>query len=139
MNRDNNNSSTTSQTHRGPGDNVAGDKYVLQAISPVELHTPIQNILTSLRHRVPLQAREQLGTLKLTANLNADAIAALKIAALLLELADDASPAGAYQELASCLKATGDELCKDLAVSAQIRLDVKNGHKADARDRKSVV
>ncbi len=128
-------SGAPSQHHSGAGDNVLGDKVILQAISPAEIQHTIRRILTSLRHRQPTQAKEQLETLKTTTNLNADTEGILDILSILIQVANDNPPSDAYLLLGNYLKTTSDGLCIDITISAQIRLDVKNEHIIDARKR----
>lgn len=124
-----------SQHHSGSGDNVLGDKIVLQAISPAEIKTSIRDILTSLRHRQPAQAKEKLETLKLTSNFNADAMGLLDIITILIDLADGNVQSDTYQRLNTYIGTATDDLCADIAISAKIRLDVKNENYTDARQR----
>ncbi len=123
------------QYHSGDGDNIVGNKVINQAISPKALQEPIQRTLTNLRYRQSGQAKDQLNTLKATSNLDADAIGILNIIQLLTELAEDNPPADGYQQLNSYLTATDDQLCRDIAISAQLRLDARNDNHSDARNR----
>ena len=104
----------TSQKHSGLGDNVSGDKYVLQAISPTELQTTIRKILTSLRYRQSIQAKEQLDTLNTTSNLNADATGILDIIKILVDITDDKIAPDAYQRTSTYISTTTYQLCRDI-------------------------
>ena len=123
------------QCHSGPGDNVLGDKIINQAIQPKNIHTSIQYILTELRHRQPAHATEQLNTLKTTSNQDTNTTDTLNIIQILVDLAEDNPPTDSYQQLNNYLKKTNDPLCKDIALSTQIRFDAKNNNLSDARDR----
>lgn len=121
------------------GDNVLGIKNVIQAISPTEIQVAIKNILTNLRHRQPLIAKEQLDTLKATSNLNTDSIGLLEIITILIDIANENIKPDASQYLRSYIGTAKNELCIDIAISAQIRLDAKNKNIKDARNRYAVI
>ncbi len=145
MSKDKNNSNENEkpnlifQNHSGPGDNISGDKYVLQAISPTELQTTIRKILTSLRYRQPIRAKEQLDILEATSNLDYDTIGILEVIKILIDIANDKVPPDAYLCVSTYLKTTTNKLCSDIAISTQIRLDEKNKNQADARKRYAAI
>ena len=125
--------------HNGIGDNVAGDKTVInQSISTSQLHTPIRDVLSLLRHRCPSLATEKLGTLSSTASLNDEArnmLDVLRILIRIVDLGDSDFPQNSYQQLSVFVKSSGDKLCVDIAISAQLRLAEKNKRQSDANGR----
>lgn len=123
------------QNHSGNGDNVHGDKILLQAISPAKITDILKRILTSLRHRQPKQAKEQLETLKAASTLDADTKGILDVISILIQLAEGNSPSTGDHQLRAYLVTKPDDLCIDIAISAQLRLDVNNARLADARER----
>lgn len=123
------------QIHSGHGDNVSGDKIISQAISPTEIQDIIRRILTSLRHRKPWQAKEQLETLKIASSLDADTKGILDVISILIQLAEGSSPSNGDLLLRAYLVTKPDALCTDIAISAQLRLDVNNVRLPDARER----
>lgn len=123
------------QHHEGIGDNVSGNKIVNQGITPKALLKPIQDTLTKLRHRKLNKAKEHLSALATASNLDADAVGILNITKLLVDLAEDNLPSDGYQQASTYLSTTDDPFFRDIAISAQIRLDVKNEKFSDARSR----
>lgn len=129
-----------SQRHEGSGDNVAGNKYVSQAITPEELRKPIEIILTHLRHKQIAQSKEQLLSLKQTSNLNASAIDLLETVTVLIDFAEETNiAADISQKLNTVSRQTTASFCIDIITSAQIRLDVKNSRHQDAKERFSML
>jgi len=104
-------------------------------VSQRVLQEPIEQILASLRYRHPTEAQDQLNFLRTTATLDVDVTGVLDTLQLLINLAQGKSVDASVQQLNAYLRSTENPQCKDIAMSAQLRIDKMNTDSVDASSR----
>jgi hypothetical protein len=123
------------QHHDGPGDNIAGHKYVYAAITPDTLQRPIIDILTAIREKKLDLASEKLQTLRKTGNLHADTLTLLDMLTTLIHLSDGQAPLLRHSEILPFIDTSTAPWFADVVYSALIRLDMHLQQPANAVQR----
>lgn len=115
---------TIEQQHSGPGDNVRGDKYVIQikALAPEELQAPIELVLESVRHRNTAEAQAQLEILRLLAQKNDESAALVEAIAIYTDLAGKHDNDAAWATLVTTYTATTNTTIQDVCQAALLKL-----------------
>lgn len=125
------------QHHSGEGNNIAGNLIVNNqaSISPDALKEQINDILSSIRHRLYADAGKKILFLRSHQNLKHEAISIINVLQLQLSLSLGQKPEDAVNKLNTYRRENTDPYCSDIIVSTQIRLDSINGSLCDARSR----
>lgn len=115
---------TLKQDHSGPGDNVAGDKYVteIKALAPEDLQAPIESVLVSVRQKDTAAAQAQLKVLRQIAQKNDESAALVEALGIYTGLADKQDKDTAWATLANTLSTSSNPLVKDVCLAALLKL-----------------
>ena len=122
---------TVIQNHLGTGDNV-GEKHVHHAISPAAIQSPVEEILTCLRHRDHATASDKLDTLSATSQLNTQSKSVLELLTILIKLANNHTEIQGYSVIDSYMQSNPEPIFFDIAISTKLRLDIKSEKLNDA-------
>lgn len=115
---------TIEQYHEGAGDNVSGDKYVIQikALAPNDLQAPIEQVLESVRQRSPTLALAQLDILRQLARKDDDSAALVEALGIYTGLADNQDSDKAWCTIVSTASTTKNLIVKDICLAALLKL-----------------
>jgi hypothetical protein len=125
----------TNQTHDGDGDNVAGNKYVHNAVNAKAFYEPIEEVLNLSRKRKFDESIKKLEALEAASSLDNDAKSLLKVCRIYLSLQKNFQNTDIDATRLAKLSNSTDELIRDLAISSQIRLDIGQSRNDDASKR----
>ena len=127
---------TLEQHHSGIGDNVAGDKIILEikSLAPDDLISSIDLVLESLRKKDHRAARIQMGMLKVIAQREAEAAALVEVISIYSGLVEAQDHDAAWTTVAKTFSTSSNLIVKDMCLAALLKLSSSSGREVAARE-----
>lgn len=128
--------STIEQSHTGVGDNVAGDKIMVQikSLAPADLIPPMDLVLESLRKKDNATAKTQMDMLKAMAQRDPEAAALVEVISIYSGLVEAQDHDDAWKTVAKIISTASNHVVKDMCLAALLKLSSGTDREQAARD-----
>ena len=124
------------QHHSGGGDNVAGDKIMVEikSLAPVDLIPPIDMVFESLRKKDNATAKTQMNMLKAMAQRDPEAAALVEVISIYGGLVDAQGHGAAWTIVAKIISTATNHIVKDVCLAALLKLSSGTDQEDAARE-----
>lgn len=124
------------QNHSGAGDNVAGDKIIIEirGLAPDDVKYPIDLVLESLRKKDKATAIIQMNILRATAQREPQTAALVEVIAIYGDIVETENQEAAWITVTRTMSATSNDIVKDICLAALLKLAIGTSRSDVARE-----